>query len=124
MFGLMVVMYLTTAIGIPVYMHYCGGELEKVSYLIKTNGCCGSEDEEDMGDCCQDENTVARYAPDFTTRKVVDSDFQITDLHLFTISTLTIDVKAVIKPVFVSKYFYPPPDILHNNIIRTTFLRI
>jgi len=121
----MVVIYLTTAIGIPVYMHYCDGELEKISYLVKTKGCCGSEEEEeDMGDCCQDENTIARYAPDFTTKKVSVSDFRIADLHLFTITASVPDVKVVSNSVLGSNYFYPPPDLLHSTIIRTTFLRI
>ncbi len=121
----MVVVYLTTAIGIPVYMHYCGGELEKISYLVKSKGCCGSEEEDDdMNDCCQDENVTARYAPDFTTKKVVDSNFQISDLNLFFVPASICDLKTEIAETFISKYFFPPPDILHSNIIRTTFLRI
>jgi hypothetical protein len=121
----MVVMYLTTAIGIPVYMHYCGGELEKVSYLIKTKGCCGSEDnEEGMNDCCQDENLTVRYAPDFTTKKVVDSNFQIADLNLFVLTVSIFDIDIESTSLLISRYFFPPPDILHSNIIRTTFLRI
>lgn len=121
----MVVVYLTTAIGIPVYMHYCGGELEKISYLVKSKGCCGSEEEnEDMNGCCQDENGIARYAPDFTTKKVVDSNFQIADLNLFVANASIIDTKIEFNSVLISKYFFPPPDILHSNIIRTTFLRI
>jgi hypothetical protein len=122
----MVAVYLVTAIGVPVYMHYCGGELEKISYLIKSKGCCGSEEDEGQGmsDCCKDENAIARYSPDFTVKKVVDSSFNIADFNLFTIAPLFIDFKISNVPVLVSKYFFPPPDILHNNIIRTTFLRI
>ncbi len=120
----MVVVYVTTAIGIPVYMHYCGGELEKVSFLIKSNSCCG-EDEEDMDmGCCADENTIARYAPDFTIKKVVDSNFNIADFNLFTITPLLFDVKIESVSLLISKYFFPPPDLLHSNIIRTTFLKI
>ena len=120
----MVVVYLTTAIGIPVYMHYCGGELENISFLVKSNSCCGGE-EEDMDDgCCADENTIARYAPDFTTKKVVNSDFHIANVNLFPVTTLLYDLKIKSISIVVSKYFFPPPDILHANIIRTTFLRI
>ncbi len=120
----MVVVYLTTAIGVPVYLHYCGGELEKVSFLIKSNSCCGGE-EEDMDDgCCANENTIARYSPDFTVKKAVDSHFSIADFNLFTIAPLLFDLKIESSPVFVSKYFFPPPDIVQSNIIQTTFLRI
>lgn len=120
----MVVLYLTTAIGIPVYLHYCGGELEKVSYLIKSNGCCGEDEDADMGGCCQDENTVAQFTPDFTVKKVVDSNFNIADFDLFTIATVLFDLKLENTSFIVSKYFIPPPDILHQDIIQTTFLRI
>jgi hypothetical protein len=120
----MVCVYVTTAIGVPVYMHYCGGELEKVTFLVKTNSCCGEEEEDMDSDCCANENTVARYAPDFTTKKVVDSNFQIADLNLFAVSTTLFDIEIESVSLIISKYFFPPPDLLHSNIIRTTFLRI
>lgn len=121
----MVMVYLTTAIGIPVYMHYCGGELEKVSYLVKTKGCCGSENDAGMdGGCCQDESVVARCAPDFTFTKNVSSDFQISNFNLFVVNIPFFDSKIEPVSMITSKYFFPPPDLLHSNIIRTTFLRI
>lgn len=120
----MVCVYVTTAIGIPVYMHYCGGELEKVSFLIEAPGCCEGEEPGEADGCCDNENTVARYSPDFTVKKVVDSNFNIADLNLFVVATSIFDFRIESNSVFVSKYFFPPPDILHSNIIRTTFLRI
>jgi hypothetical protein len=56
LFGLLVAVYTLTTFGIPVYFHYCGGELEKISYLVKSGNCCG--DEEECSDCCSDEGTV------------------------------------------------------------------
>ncbi len=120
----MVCVYVTAAIGIPVYMHYCGGELEEVSFLVKAKGCCEGEEPGEADDCCDNENTFARYSPDFTTKKVVDSDFQIADLNLFTVSHSVFNSKIESSSVLTSKYFFPPPDLLHSNIIRTTFLRI
>jgi hypothetical protein len=120
----MVCVYVTTAIGIPVYMHYCGGELEKVSFLIEAPGCCEGEDAGEADDCCDNENTVARYSPDFTVKKVVDSDFHIADLNLFGVVASIFEFKIGPASVLVSNYFFPPPDLLHSNIIRTTFLRI
>jgi hypothetical protein len=120
----MVVVYLTTAIGIPVYMHYCGGELEKVSYLIKSDGCCSEDEDGDMGGCCQNENTFAQCAPDFTVKKVIDSNFNIADFDLFTVAPLLFDLKIENISFVVSKYFIPPPDSLHQDIIQSTFLRI
>ncbi len=120
----MVGVYLTTAIGIPVYMHYCGGELEQVSFLVKSNSCCGGEEEDMDPGCCDNENTFARYAPDFTFKKTVDSNFQISDLDLFSATVSFFDINIVPVSIIISKYFFPPPDQLRSNIIRTTFLRI
>ena len=105
-------------------MHYCGGELEKVSYLIKSKGCCGSTEDEGMDGCCQDESAVARCAPDFTFKKSIGSNFQIADLNLFTLTIPFFNVRIEPVSVIASKYFFPPTDLLHSNIIRTTFLRI
>jgi hypothetical protein len=41
-----------------VYYHYCGGELESVSALFKSDGCCGDEEEEEDNDCCKNETKV------------------------------------------------------------------
>lgn len=120
----MVVVYLVTAIGIPVYMHYCGGELEKISFLVEAPGCCEGEEPGDSDGCCNNENTVARYSPDFTVKKVMDSNFNIADIDLFTLAPVLFDLNIEKISVTVSKYFIPPPDILHRDIIRTTFLRI
>ncbi len=58
--------YLVTVTGVPVYNHYCGGELEEVSLLLKSNDCCGEDEEEDAG-CCSDEDFYIRNAPDFVS---------------------------------------------------------
>ena len=120
----MVVVYLTTAIGVPVYMHYCGGKLEKVSFLVEAPGCCEGEEPGDADECCDNENTVARYTPDFTVKKVVDSNFNIVNVDLFTLAPVLFDLNIEKVSRAASKHFIPPPDILNRDIIRTTFLRI
>ena len=65
-FAVLVSVYLLTVVGMPVYLHYCGGEVEDVSYLIDTNGCC--EDEVPDGDCCHNEGVVLQNAVDFTVK--------------------------------------------------------
>jgi hypothetical protein len=82
-FAALVVTYFLTVIGMPVYMHYCGGEVEEVSYLVKQNGCCGDEVPPD-NDCCHDEGLVLSNKVDFTI-KDFSPDFHepVTDLfHL------------------------------------------
>jgi hypothetical protein len=57
--------YLLAVNGIPVYLHYCGGELEEISYLTKTNNCCGDEEENnEASDCCHNESLFLRSSPE------------------------------------------------------------
>ena len=56
-FALTVTVYLLNTIGVPVYYHYCGGELESVTAMFKGESCCGDEQDEDMG-CCQNETKI------------------------------------------------------------------
>jgi hypothetical protein len=64
-----VIVYVITAIGVPVYLHYCGGELETINYVMKADSCCGGEesDEEDNG-CCKDEGFILKSTADCTTK--------------------------------------------------------
>ena len=57
LFTFLVAFWLINSIGIPVYYHYCGGELESVSALFKSEGCCGEEDDEENG-CCANETKI------------------------------------------------------------------
>lgn len=57
LFALLVAVYLMGNIGIPVYYHYCGGELESINAMFKNDNCCGEEEEEDS-DCCQNETKI------------------------------------------------------------------
>lgn len=58
MFGLVVTIYLLNSIGLPVYYHYCGGELESVNALFESNSCCSGEEEDKQGDCCSNETQI------------------------------------------------------------------
>lgn len=78
-FGVMVFTYMLTAVGLPVYLHYCGGQVEEVSYLIESNGCCGEEEPDN--DCCRNEGMVVQYDADFTL-KTFTTDFVITALDV------------------------------------------
>lgn len=57
LFALLVTVYMIGNIGIPVYYHYCGGELESINTMFKSDRCCGEEKEVDS-DCCQNETKI------------------------------------------------------------------
>lgn len=69
LFSLVVLTYFVPTIGIPIYLHYCGGELEKINYLVNTRACCDGEDEEQAeatNGCCKNEQIVLINGSDFT----------------------------------------------------------
>jgi hypothetical protein len=67
LFAALVFSYFLTVVGLPVYMHYCGGQVEEISYVVNSNGCCGDEVPAD-NDCCHDEGLVLSCKVDFTIK--------------------------------------------------------
>lgn len=57
LFSILVAIYLIGNIGVPVYYHYCDGELESINTIFRSDGCCGEEEKEDS-DCCQNETKI------------------------------------------------------------------
>ena len=128
LFGIAVAAYIVMTVGIPVYLHYCGGELEEVSYLTKADSCCGGEDDhskENDGGCCEDEGLLLKSNTDFTLKEF--NTYKI--FHLwgdFCISLLPSNpVSPETKLVFTNKNYSIPPGKLYSSlIISTSVLRI
>lgn len=76
---MLVVVFVIANIGFPVYLHYCGGELEKVSAFVKEKNCCGTEEDEDDG-CCKNEKSHVSFKSEFDV--IVKSDFDYHPLLL------------------------------------------
>lgn len=65
MLSLLLLVYTVSVMGIPVYMHYCGGTLEKVDFVTKGTSCCGGDEMEDESDsCCKDEQILIKNSQD------------------------------------------------------------
>lgn len=124
MFGLIVISYVITVIGIPVYFHYCGGELEEISYLTKANSCCGEEEPEDDG-CCKDESLIVKSTVDFTIKKS-DSFLPLkTVCDLFYVSMPYSEVSLCNRCSCPSiRTEFPPPPFQNTLLISTSVLRI
>lgn len=61
------------AFGIPVYYHYCGGELESVDAFLKSGGCCGEEEEEEeTSDCCENDVRIFSQSFEFSVNKEIN----------------------------------------------------
>jgi hypothetical protein len=118
-----VLAYLVMVIGIPVYFHYCGGELEEISYIVKSNGCCGDESDEDESGCCKNEDVHLQYAADFTFKQVNTADIILPSATLPSLSLDLFSDRAV--PINNAKFHTghppsPPGDIL----IQISVLRV
>jgi hypothetical protein len=126
LFALIVSSYVITVVGIPVYFHYCGGELEEINYVLKGNGCCGDDEAHSTGDipdCCEDENVILVSKSDFTTKDLSVYAF------IRNVSELACVQLPFLDPVFLSpepfSYKAPAPFMeQHSLIISTSVLRI
>jgi hypothetical protein len=81
--------YLLATGGMVIAKHYCGGELAKVSVLVKANCCCDEEcssevPSNDSEDCCSDELSYAKVDVDqeFGLKTIKGFKFSGTDFGI------------------------------------------
>jgi hypothetical protein len=116
--------YLLAVNGIPVYLHYCGGELEEISYLTKTNNCCGDEEENnEASDCCHNESLVLRSSPEacFSTEFRLA---QVTSPLLAFVLFATEASQLQTCTLSALQIVHVPPLQLQQTLINVSCLRI
>lgn len=121
------IIYVLSTVGVSVFSHYCGGELEKVTLFSKTKSCCGGEEESDMGEdgCCKNELVHVSFQKDFTFYTLVNSikapihelfivrpDFNFAPLKSYIANILSIDRKV------------HPPNLVQQNIVESSVIRV
>jgi hypothetical protein len=116
-----VAIYVVSNIGLPVYYHYCGGELESVSALFKADGCCGEEEEEEDSDCCQNETKIIAQKSE-TSFHSVHFNFEPASQDLQFPDALPVNAIASIEEPSAAKLseFHPPGtgrDILKSKSV-------
>jgi hypothetical protein len=107
---LCLVVYTVSVCGITINKHFCGGELESVSFL-KKGSCCETETEDEPDDCCADESIYVAnnsetlhgspqtpVAPDFVF--IFEAARGELDAGLVTIDPKVINAKSKGKPPF------------------------
>ncbi len=128
MLALAVTTYVVAAAGVPIYLHYCGGMLEKVNYVLKSTSCCGGEEndsEEDSG-CCKDEHILLKSSFDLTIKHNNHQDVVKTISQFFFLS-LPYSVSFQTPQLMAGAHTFeaPSPPRLQNSIlISTSVLRI
>jgi hypothetical protein len=110
-------------------MHYCGGQLENISYVTKSNNCCGEDEDsqntEDDG-CCKDEQYVLKSNIDFTLNSCRSFDLtkKVCDLFYgkYPLSRISNNHHQPIKTIVFSQF--PPPKNQQHLLVSTSVLRI
>lgn len=115
-------------IGIPVYFHYCGGELEKINYVMKGDSFCDGE-EDDSGPqgngCCKDESLVLKNNADFTLKHSDNYNLVKLFSQLFYVNLPFSQVmfQECLLLTSINREF-PPPKLQNDLVISTSVLRI
>jgi hypothetical protein len=123
LFALAVSIYLLSNIGIPVYYHYCCGELESINALINQSECCG-EDEEENSDCCQNETKIIAQKSE-TSFQTLQYKIAPESLQLFVIThKLLFDYSTLkgVKPVLANLSDHPPESGRQMLITKSVLL--
>ncbi|MEI8136205.1 MAG: hypothetical protein WCH21_02660 [Bacteroidota bacterium] len=111
-----------------MFLHYCGGELEKVNFVIKgASNCCGEDEtSEPMDDgCCKDENILIKDNTHFTFKQQINTDFVKSFCDVFYTSLHFIDEKLNINyKLNILSIEAPPPKLQASLVISTSVLRI
>jgi hypothetical protein len=106
--------------GIPVFFHYCGGDLATISFFDKGDGCCGDEAATDM-DCCSTDINILQQHSDFTSQSE-NASLDIPSVPLATIQWIA--PRVPLQPEIVTLFIEPPPPPLQSRWLQTFVLRI
>jgi hypothetical protein len=116
-----------STIGVSVFSHYCGGELEKVTLFSKTKSCCdGEEEEADMEEgCCKNEIIHVAFQKDFTFQTLA-KDLKAPVNQLFILAS---SINHLIAPQFINTAFFShknvhPPDLVQQELVSCSVIRI
>jgi hypothetical protein len=116
-----------STVGVCVFSHYCGGELEKVTVFTETNSCCDGEEESGMSDdgCCKNESVHLTFQKDFTFYTVA-SDLKAPENQLFIVPAFINDLSVSQKESnhFLSLKNIHPPNLVQHEIVSSSVMRI
>jgi hypothetical protein len=113
---LLLFLYLISASGIQIIVHYCGGKLKQISFFHtdEKKGCCGNKMK--SKDCCKDKaavlkiNDIHKPVRDF---KITSSSYQLAG-WILPVPTLNFSSIITSADVFVDNP--DPPNLNAQNI--------
>ncbi|MFO0356008.1 MAG: HYC_CC_PP family protein [Sphingobacteriaceae bacterium] len=117
--------YVFSTFGISAISHYCGGELQEVAFFTTPDSCCGDEPVEDDG-CCKNEEEHVSFHSDFVfvnLNKEIKPPVILLPFISQDINCNVLSVNYAIEKIAIEKQ-YPPPDLVQQDIISVSVLRI
>lgn len=119
------IIYVLSTVGVSVFSHYCGGELEEVALFSKPTSCCG-EDESDMEDgCCKNEISHVSFQKDFTFYTLVKSiKAPVNELFIIQPNFNVVFFKYHIADFLSIDEKVHPPNLVQHDIVSCSVIRI
>ncbi len=115
-----------SSVGICLVAHYCDGSLEEVALFSKPASCCGGGDLENEKDCCTNDSRHVSFQKDFTFALFV-SVCKTAEQQLFMVDAdklYEIQSRSISKMFCLAQKKNVPPNILQNDIVDATVLKI
>ena len=104
----MLFLYLASAIGIQISMHYCGEDLAAVT-IIENASCCCDKDSI-PNDCCKDEYKVFKIKDDQNKTEIASQKSFALDEVFFPIY-FSFFQRTTSKKLVIFKASRPPPKV-------------
>ena len=120
------IIYVMSTIGVSVFSHYCGGELEKVTLFSKTKTCCGEEEEAEMEEgCCKNEIVHIAFQKDFTFYTLANNIKAPVSQLFIVVSSINhlLDTQSASTLFFHQKKVHPP-DLVQQVLVSCSVIRI
>lgn len=114
-----------STVGVSVFSHYCGGELEHVTLFSKTKSCCG-EEESDMEDgCCKDVVTHVSFQKDFTFSQLIkECKAPVLALVIFNFHNTLFSFNGTDDSFITVNKEDPPPNLVQSEIVSCSVIRV
>ncbi len=111
---------MANTVGIGLYAHYCGGELEEVSVFSPKKQCCTSENNADP--CCKNEAKLVHIEDSFVKTASSDTPVKFQQLLSFTYcfaAPLLFSVHTSVKDFQYAVDFSPPRRVSIPILIQS-----
>ncbi|MBC7693921.1 MAG: hypothetical protein H7141_00595 [Burkholderiales bacterium] len=124
--SIVAIIYVLSTIGVSVFSHYCGGELEKVTLFSKTKSCCGNEEETDIEDgCCKNEIVHVAFQKDFTFYTLANNiKAPVSQLFIVVSSINNLLDPQSANTLFFNHKKVHPPDLVQQELVSCSVIRI